>query len=81
MIKTKITPGELREMRLNTMGCWWPSKLNGQSPPDWAGIAGELSALIDGEVFYFNERGGDFERLHNLQKLATLAKDRAQYQA
>ena len=75
MVKTKITPGELREMRANTMACWWPSKINGHASIDWPGVAGELSALIDGEVFYFNERGGDFERLHNLQKLARSNKE------
>ncbi len=80
IIKPKITREEMREIKANTMACWWPSKINGQFPPNWEGIAGELEGLVQGEVFYFSERGSDFNRLHNLQKLTTLAKDKARYQ-
>ena len=71
---TKITAIETRQMRSLTMGCWWPSKINGQAPPDWSGIAGELIALTNDAE---NRIGTPLSELNELRCLRQLARDRA----
>lgn len=76
----RIVKQDLADMRLNTMACWWPSRVWPRAEPDWAGIAGELEYLIRGETFYFEERGSDSVRLLHLKRLVGLARDQARGQ-
>ena len=75
---SKINKHELNRMRELTMGCWWSSKAYPKSRPNYAGIAGELTALTDAEEFYFTERGNNLARLHELRALRQLAKDQVE---
>lgn len=65
-----------QELKAETMGCWWPSRYNGASRPDWDGIVGDLEVMLHSERFYFEERGSNQGRIDHLQRLLKAAETR-----
>ena len=71
-----MKPVERKRIRELTMGCFWSSVAFPRKSPDWIGIAGELTAMVAAEEFYFEDRGSNLAGLNELRALKQLAKDK-----
>lgn len=55
-----------KELRENTMACWWPSAINPMKSPDWLNMAGELHSAAENAVIC----RGDYTEARQLMELA-----------
>ena len=70
----RVALQQMREMRLNTCGCWWPSRAFPKAQPDWAAIYWELLGLSNDAINYRD----DTEEHDRLYALADIAHRKAE---
>lgn len=69
-----MNANDMKFARENTMGCWWPSKLNGTTAPNWREIANELALHAEHAERRTRECGtGEGAYMRELDRVATLA--------
>lgn len=69
----KLSAQDKRELQAATMGCWWPSKVNGRTSPDFEGMRGELVALMDAAYTRAEFNGEPQTEFNALARLYDLA--------
>ena len=72
MVKVTTLKQVQKEIRGQTMACWWPSRITGKAAPDWVGILGELEALLEGAkarmAYYGTATPAEVLRLQELRQ-------------